>query len=160
MKLARQTALEAGLAAPDFTLPSTHQSPLTLSELRGRPVILVFYPGDFTPVCTSQLALYNEVLDMFADFDAQLFGISSDDLQSHQDFAAAQKLEFPLLADDDPRGDVARAYGVYDERRQQCKRALFVLDKEGRIHWSYVSPNPINPGADGILSALESLPNG
>jgi peroxiredoxin len=138
-------------------LPSTINGTQKLSDLRGKPVILAFYPGDFTPICTSQLALYNEVLDMFEEFNAQLLGISVDDLQSHQSFALAQKLQFPLLADSDPRGAVSRSYASLNEKRVESKRNLFIIDKHGLLHWSYKSPLGINPGANGILDALESL---
>ena len=138
-------------------MPSTFDGSQKLSALRGKPVILAFYPGDFTPVCTSQLALYNEVLDMFAEFDAQILGISTDNLESHQAFAKAQKLQFPLLADSDPIGTVSRLYDSLNEKSAKSKRNLFVIDKHGMLHWSYKSPLGINPGANGILDALESL---
>ena len=157
MNAAKQNILAAGQPAPDFTLPSTQSSNIKLSELRGQPIILAFYPGDFTPVCTSQLSLYNEVLDMFEEHQAKLLGISVDDIDKHQDFVKARGLNFPLLADSEPKGDVASRYGVYDEKRKVCKRALFVIDKEDVIQWSYVAPPGINPGADGILNALEGL---
>jgi peroxiredoxin len=144
--------------APDFTLPSTIEDPISLSDLSGKPVILVFYPGDFTPVCGDQLTLYNELLWLFAEFDAELLAISVDSLGSHVAFAADRKLDFPLLADSDPLGEVARRYGVFDEESQTCERALFVLDRTGRISWSHLSPRDVNPGADGILRALENLP--
>jgi peroxiredoxin len=144
--------------APDFTLPGTINDPIHLSDLKGKPVILVFYPGDFTPVCGDQLTLYNELLWLFADFDAQILGISVDDLEMHRAFSVDRKLDFPLLADADPLGQVARRYGVFDEESQTCERALFVIDRAGRIAWSYLSPRDANPGADGILRALESLP--
>jgi peroxiredoxin len=144
--------------APDFTLPSTINSLVRLSELKGKPVILVFYPGDFTPVCGDQLTLYNELLWLFAEFDAQILGISVDSLEMHKMFSADRRLDFPLLADSAPLGEVARRYGVFDEESQTCERALFVIDRAGRIAWSYLSPLDVNPGADGILRALESLP--
>ncbi|HEY3476360.1 MAG TPA: peroxiredoxin family protein [Anaerolineales bacterium] len=144
--------------APDFTLPSTIDNPISLNNLKGKPVILVFYPEDFTPVCGDQLTLYNELLWLFADFDAQILGISGDSLESHLAFSADRKLDFPLLADSDPLGEVARRYGVFDEESQTCERALFVIDRTGRIAWSYLSPRNVDPGADGILRALESLP--
>jgi peroxiredoxin len=144
--------------APDFTLPGTIDNPIHLSDLKGKPVILVFYPGDFTPVCGDQLTLYNELLWLFAEFDAQILGISGDSLDVHWDFSADRKLDFPLLADSNPLGEVARRYGVFDEESQTCERALFVIDRAGRIAWSYLSPRDVNPGADGILRALESLP--
>jgi peroxiredoxin len=144
--------------APDFTLPSTTDNPIRLSDLKGKPIILVFYPGDFTPVCSDQLALYNELASLFEEFDAQLLAISVDGLESHMAFSADRNLDFPLLADSDPLGEVARRYGVFDEESQTCERALFVIDHTGRIAWSYLSPREVNPGADGILRALESLP--
>jgi peroxiredoxin len=144
--------------APDFTLPSTIDNSISLTDLKGKPIILVFYPGDFTPVCGDQLTLYNELLSLFGEFDAQLLGISVDSLESHVAFSADRKLDFPLLADSEPLGEVARRYGVFDEESQTCERALFVIDRTGRISWSYLSPREVNPGADGILRALESLP--
>jgi peroxiredoxin len=144
--------------APDFTLPSTIDNSISLSDLKGKPIILVFYPGDFTPVCGDQLTLYNELLSLFGEFDAQLLGISVDGLESHLEFSADRKLDFPLLADVEPLGEVARRYGAFDEESQTCERALFVIDRTGRISWSYLSPREMNPGADGILRALESLP--
>jgi peroxiredoxin len=154
----RQSLLAPASIAPDFTLPSTLDNPIHLTDLKGKPTILVFYPGDFTPVCGDQLTLYNEVLPLFEGFDAQILGISVDNLQSHVAFSADRKLDFPLLADADPLGEVARKYGVFDEESQTCERALFVIDRTGRISWSYLSPREVNPGADGILKALENLP--
>ena len=150
-------ALPAGTAAPDFTLPTTPDQKVTLSELRGRPVILAFYPADWSPVCGDQMALYNEVRGEFARFGAQLLGISVDGVWCHAAFALDRKLHFPLLADFEPKGEVARRYGVYRAEDGICERALFVLDGDGVIRWSYVSPVGVNPGADGILEALEKL---
>jgi peroxiredoxin len=151
------SALHAGTAAPDFELKSTPDQTVRLSDFRGRPAILAFYPADWSPVCTDQMALYNEILPNFEQFQAVLFGISIDHAWCHLAFARNRNLHFPLLADFHPKGEVARAYGVYDERIGMSERALFVLDGEGSIHWSYVSPIGVNPGADGILTALESL---
>lgn len=153
-----QSILAPESIAPDFSLPSTIDNPIHLIDLKGKPVILVFYPGDFTPVCGDQLTLYNELLWLFGEFDAELLGISVDSLDSHEAFSADRKLDFPLLADSDPLGEVARRYGVFDEDSQTCERALFVIDRSGRISWSYLSPRDVNPGADGILRALEGLP--
>jgi peroxiredoxin len=150
-------AIRAGAIAPDFSLPSTPDQRVSLSEFRGRPIILAFYPADWSPVCGDQMALYNEVRGEFARFDAQLLGISVDGAWCHAAFAKDRKLHFPLLADFEPKGAVARLYGVYREKEGVSERALFVIDASGRVAWSYVSPIGVNPGADGILEALEKL---
>jgi peroxiredoxin len=152
--------LPVGTPAPDFTLNTTPDQTVSLSDFRGQPVVLVFYPADFSPVCGDQLALYNQVLPMFrkhAD-DVQLLAISVDGVWCHQAYAHDRKLKFPLLSDFHPQGATAKRFGVYDEATGTSKRALFVLDTDGTITWSYVSPAGINPGADGILEALKSLP--
>ncbi len=146
-----------GKPAPDFTLRSTPDQAVTLSELRGRPVILAFYPADWSPVCGDQMALYNEVLDEFSRFDAELLGISVDGIWCHLAFARDRHLHFPLLADFEPKGEVARRYHAYREQDGTTERALFVIDAEGIVRWTHVSPVGINPGADGILRALESF---
>ena len=151
--------LAPGTLAPDFSLQAESGEWLTLSDLRGRPVVLVFYPADNSSVCSSQLALYNEARSMFEAYDAQILGISVDDTASHRAFARALNLNFPLLADDAPPGALARDYGVFNERKGLCERALFVLDEQGVVHWRHISPAGINPGANGILEALESLEN-
>jgi peroxiredoxin len=150
--------LEPGTLAPDFTLYVTPDQKLSLSELRGRPVILAFYPADWSPVCGDQMGLYNEVLAEFQKHHAELLGISVDGVWSHEAFAQSRHLHFPLLADFEPKGGVARKYGAYRDGDGFCERALFVIDNKGKIAWSYCSPISINPGADGILEALENLP--
>lgn len=150
--------LAAGSAAPGFTLRVTPDQNLSLSELKGRPVILAFYPADWSPVCGDQLALYNEVLPEFRKHGAELLGISVDGVWCHESYAQAHRLRFPLLADFHPKGAVAKSYGAYREGEGVCERALFVIDGRGAIFWSYCSPIAVNPGADGILEALEKLP--
>src|SRR5213593_1987556 len=130
-------ALPAGTAAPDFTLRSTPDQAVSLSDFRGQPVVLAFYPADWSPVCGDQLALYNEILPEFNRHAAQLIGISVDGVWCHTAYAKDRKLHFPLLADFEPKGAVARAYGVYREADGVCERALFVIDGEGVIRWSY-----------------------
>jgi peroxiredoxin len=149
--------LSAGIKAPDFELPCTPDQRVALSELQGQPVILVFYPGDWSPVCSDQLALYQQVLPEFQRFDAALLGISVDGIWSHLAFAADRNLHFPLLSDFEPKGEVSRAYQVYRVQEGTSERALFVIDPDGIVRWSYLSPIGVNPGADGILRALESL---
>ncbi|HEX5829555.1 MAG TPA: redoxin domain-containing protein [Gemmatimonadaceae bacterium] len=149
--------LEAGRVAPDFTLLATPDQSLSLSELRGRPVILVFYPADWSPVCGDELALFNEVLPEFREHGAHLLGISVDGVWCHAAFTRARNLHFPLLADFEPKGAVSRRYGAYREQDGTSARALFVIDGDGVIRWSYLSPVDTAPGADGVLAALESL---
>jgi peroxiredoxin len=149
--------LAAGTPAPDFTLNSTPDQRVSLRDFRGQPVILAFYPADWSPICGDQVTLYNEILPEFRRFHAALLGISVDGAWCHLAFARDRKLRFPLLADFEPKGAVARAYDVYRHSDGVSERALFVLNADGTIHWSYVSPIGVNPGADGILTALEDL---
>jgi peroxiredoxin len=149
--------LPAGTNAPDFDLPAGPERAISLRQLRGKPVILAFYPADFSPVCGDQMALYNEVLPDFSGHGAQMIGISVDGPWCHKAYAENRKLRFPLLSDFEPKGAVSRAYGVYDAKWGTSQRALFVIDKDGVIAWSYLSPIDVNPGADGILTALEEL---
>src|SRR5580698_10121522 len=107
--------LPAGTVAPGFTLRATPDQNLSLSDLAGRPVVLAFYPADWSPVCSDQMALYNEVLSEFQELGAELFGISVDGVWCHTAFSRDRKLHFPLLADFEPKGAVAKLYGVYRE---------------------------------------------
>jgi peroxiredoxin len=154
------TPAAVGQAAPDFSLHSTPDQLVSLAQLRGRPIVLVFYPADWSPVCGDQVSLYNEMLSEFSGYKAQILGISVDGAWCHTAFANDRRLRFPLLADFEPKGDVARRYGVYNQQLGVSERALFVVDATGVIRWRYVSPIGINPGADGILDALEKLPHG
>jgi peroxiredoxin len=147
--------LGAGTVAPDFTLHVTPDQEITLSELRGKAVVLAFYPADWSPVCGDQMALYNEVLPEFQKLGAELLGISVDGAWCHGAFASARNLHFPLLSDFEPKGAVSRRYGAYREREGYSNRALFVIDDDGLIRWSHSGPVGVNPGANGILSALE-----
>jgi peroxiredoxin len=153
----KSSILPPGGAAPDFTLAVSPGRSASLGQYRGKPVVLVFYPGDWSPVCGDQLALYNEVIDEFRRFGAELLGISVDSCWCHQAYVSDRKLEFNLLADFEPKGAVARRYGVYRDCDGTTERALFVIDRDGMIRWSYLSPIDQNPGAEGILAALESL---
>ncbi|MEO8634585.1 MAG: redoxin domain-containing protein [Gemmatimonadales bacterium] len=154
------TPLAAGTPAPGFSLHATPDQLVSLEEFRGHPVILAFYPADWSPVCGDQMALYNELHSVFRRFHAELIGISVDGAWCHAAFREARKLHMPLLSDFEPKGAVARSYGVYREQDGTTERALFVIDGAGIIRWSYVSPLGVNPGADGILEALEQLPVG
>ena len=130
---------EIGDIAPDFTLTGTSpEGPrdYTLSAERGHPVVLAFYPGDNTPVCTAQLCSYQASLEVFTELDATVWGISMQDVDSHEKFAAKRGLTFPLLAD--PDRTVHRAYGVLLPLRG-AKRSVFVIDADGVVRWRHVS---------------------
>lgn len=149
--------LVIGTIAPDFELYSSPYQKLRLSDLNGKKVILAFYPADWSPVCSDQMSLYNEIEKYFIRHNAQLIGISVDSKWSHSAFSEQYKFHFPLLADFEPKGAVARLYEAYDEKTGECQRALYVLDENRIIRWNYLSPIGVNPGADGILNALEQL---
>lgn len=151
--------LPIGTKAPAFSLFATPDQKIKLDDLKGKRIILAFYPADWSPVCSDQMALYNEMLKFFRKQNAELLGISVDSKWCHLAFSQDRKLHFPLLADFEPKGEVAKLYNVYDEEEGECKRALYVIDEEGIIRWSYLSPVGINPGADGILDALEEMNN-
>lgn len=149
--------LPAGTPAPDFALKATPDQTLALSELRGRPVVLVFYPADWSPVCGDELSLFNQSLPILKKYHAMVLGISVDSVWCHQAFIQARQIHFDLLSDFEPKGAASNAYGAYDGAHGYCSRALFVVDKNGTIAWSYLSPTAVNPGVDGVLDALEAL---
>ena len=150
--------LKQGTKAPDFTLLSTPDQKISLRNFRGSPVVLVFYPADWSPVCTDQLSLYNQLLPEFKRYNSpEILAISVDGIWSHLAFAKDRKLAFPLLSDFEPKGEVSRRYGAFQHSNGEAARALFVLDEAGVIRWSYLSPVGVNPGADGILRALEEM---
>lgn len=151
--------LPIGTTAPDFALYALPEQKIRLSDFKGKRVILAFYPADWSPVCGDQMALYNESLPFFQRHNAEVVGISVDSKWCHQAFGENRDLRFPLLADFEPKGAVARLYEAYDDEAGECKRALYIIDEEGIIRWNYLSPTDINPGADGILDALENLDN-
>jgi peroxiredoxin len=155
--VAASSPIAAGAVAPAFELAAAPDRKVALSEFVGQTVILVFYPADWSPVCTDQLALYNELLPLFGEHHAQVLGISVDGVWSHRAFSKDRNLRFPRLSDFEPKGAVSRAYGVYSEQDGTSERALFVIDGAGAVRWSFVSPNGVNPGADGILRALDDL---
>jgi peroxiredoxin len=150
--------LMPGSAAPDFALPAAPDRKISSAELLGAPLVLAFYPADWSPVCGDQLAVYNEILDELASYGgARLVGISVDGPWCHKAYREQRHLHFPLLSDFEPKGEVARRFGVYRAEEGVCERALFVLDADGVIRWRHVSPPEVNPGADGILEALERI---
>ena len=153
----RDTILTPGAKAPTFTLNTTPDQSVSLNELLRGPVVLAFYPADWSPVCGDQLVLYNELLPEFRRHGASIAGISVDGAWCHLAYSKDRKLRFPLLSDFEPKGEVARGYGAYRQQEGVCERALFVIDAKGVIRWSYLSPIGVNPGADGILAALEGM---
>ncbi|RKH09757.1 peroxiredoxin [Corallococcus sp. CA053C] len=149
--------LPSGTRAPAFQLAATPEQSVSLADCAGSPVVLVFYPADFSPVCSDELALFNELLPELQRHGARVFGVSVDSVWSHLAFARERKLRFPLLADFHPKGEVSRRYHAWRESEGVCERALYVVDGDGRIAWGQVSPPEVNPGVDGVLAALESL---
>ena len=151
--------LPIGTTATDFALYATPDQEIGLKEFRGRRVILAFYPADWSPVCGDQMALLNESLAFFHRHNADLIGISVDGKWCHRSFSEDRNLHFPLLADFEPKGEVAKRYMAYDNASGECKRILYIIDETGIIRWNYHSPTGINPGVDGILDALETMDN-
>jgi peroxiredoxin len=147
--------IQPGEQAPDFSLPDQDGNPVSLSGLRGRTVVLAFYPADFSPVCTDQLSVYQEVLGEFEERGAKLLGISVDGAFCHRAFRSHLNLDIPLLADFHPKGEVARAYGVWSDEHGVAGRALVMVDAEGTVEWSYMSPPLEVPGANLIFDALD-----
>ena len=155
---AESTGLAVGAAAPDFTLPDAQGRPVSLSDFRGRPVVLVFYPLDWSPGCSRQLELYQQELDEFTRRGASLVGVSVDSLYSHGAWAAVRGLGFPLLSDFHPRGEVARRYGVWRESDGFSDRAVYVVDAEGVIRYAHVSPRVEQlPDIYELLDALDGV---
>ena len=148
--------IEPGSAAPDFTLPDQDGTRVSLSDFRGQTVVLVFYPSDFSPVCTDQLSIYQEVLPELEERGAQLLGISVDGAFCHKAFREHQGLTIPLLADSHPKGEVARAYGVWSEDFGQSGRALVLVGPDGEVEWSYRSPPLELPDPELVFAALPS----
>ena len=148
--------IEPGTPAPDFTLPDQDGNEVSLEDLKGQTSVLVFYPLDFSPVCTDQLNVYQEVLGELEERGAKLYGVSVDSSYAHKEFAAKGNLTMPLLADFHPKGEVAKKFGVYIEERGIAGRALVMIGPDGVVRWSYVSSSPLEiPGANLIFDALE-----
>ncbi len=147
--------IAAGEPAPDFTLRDQDGEEVSLSDFRGRKVLLVFYPQDFSPVCGDQLSIYQEVKPEIAAQGVELLGISVDHSWAHKAFQEKLGIDTTLLADFEPKGEVARAYGSYLEKFGFAKRTLVLVDGDGTVAWTYESPNPGEfPGANVIFDAL------
>jgi peroxiredoxin len=149
--------IEAGAPAPDFTLPDHGGKEVTLADFAGRRLVLAFYPSDFSPACTDQLSIYQEVLGEIEDRNAVLVGVSVDSTWCHRAFRKHLNLTMPLLADFNPKGEMSRAYGAYLEDYGTTNRSLVVIDEEGMVNWSHAEPTPLEiPGANLIFDALGS----
>ncbi len=148
--------IEAGTPAPDFMLPDQDGNEVSLESLRGQTIVLAFYPLDFSPICTDQLNVYQEILPELERAGARLYGVSVDSAFAHKAFQRELGISIPLLADFHPKGDVARRFGVFNEERGISQRALVLIGPEGIVDWSHVSPSPLEiPGANLIFDALE-----
>jgi peroxiredoxin len=146
--------IEPGTQAPDFTLPDHRGQDVSLADLRGGKVLLCFFPNDFSPVCTDQLSVYQEVKPQFDDAGLTVLGISVDHSWAHRAFRKHLGIEFTLLADFHPKGEVARAYGAYSEDYGTSNRSLVLIDEEGIVRWVHESPPLEVPGANLIFDAL------
>jgi len=147
--------IEAGAQAPGFTLRDHTGNEVSLADFRGRTVVLVFYPADFSPTCTDQLSVYQEVLGEFEERGATMLGISVDGSFCHKAFRDHLGIEIPLLSDFHPKGEVAKAYGVWSDDYGVAGRALVMVGPEGIVEWSYLSPPLEVPGANLIFDALD-----
>lgn len=155
---AHNTPLPVGAAAPDFALPDPNGQLVRLSDYRGQPVVLIFYPLDWSPTCSDQLSLYQSELDEFRKRGAQLLAISVDSIYSHGAWAAVRGLDFPLLSDFQPKGAVAQQYQVYREQDGFSERALYVIDGEGIIRYAHVSPQLHHvPDIYELFAALDEI---
>jgi peroxiredoxin len=149
--------IRAGEKAPDFTLRNQDGDKVSLSDFRGQKVILVFYPADFSPVCSDQLSFYQEVLPQITEQGAALVGISVDGTWAHRAFKEGLGVEIPLLADFHPKGEVARSFGAFLEQHGTANRSLVLVDENGLVQWVHESPSPLEiPGANLIFDALEN----
>ena len=149
--------IAVGERAPDFSLPDHEGNDTSLANFRGRKVVLVFYPLDFSPVCTDQLSVYQEVLPQIEDAGATLVGISVDSSWAHRAFREKLGLTIPLLSDFEPKGEVVRAYGAYIDKVGHANRSLVLIDEDGVVRWVHESPTPLEiPGANLIFDALET----
>jgi peroxiredoxin (alkyl hydroperoxide reductase subunit C) len=149
--------IEPGTPAPDFALPDQDGNIVRLEDLRGQTSVLVFYPMDWSPVCTDQLNVYQEVLSDLEREGAHLYGVSIDSAFSHKAFREHLSVTFPLLADFHPKAEVSRAYGVYIEERGHNHRALVMIGPDLTVRWAHRSPTPLEiPGANLIFDALAS----
>lgn len=159
-----QKPLTEGSIAPDFTLrigngllDDSNENFFKLSSQRGKNIVLAFYPADWSDVCSSQIAIYNELIPVFEEYNAELLGISVDGVYCHKAFKNINNIQLRLLSDFEPKGKISKIYNAYNQTFGYSERALYVIDKDGEIQYSYISPMNINPGAKEILETLKKL---
>lgn len=146
--------IEAGERAPDFRLPDQDGNVVSLESLAGRRVVLVFYPQDWSPVCTDQLSVYERRLPELERLGLELIGVSVDSAWCHRAFREHLGVSIPLLADFHPKGEVARAFGLYSETHGVSGRALVMIGPDGVVEWAHRPPSPLEiPEADLIVEA-------
>ena len=147
--------IAVGDQAPDFTLRDQDGEEVSLADYRGRKLLLVFYPGDFSPLCSDQLSIYQEIKPELTGKGVEMVGISVDSFFAHKAFQEKLGIDTTLLSDFEPKGEVARAYGSYFEPMGFASRTLVLVDEDGVVAWAYESPNPGEfPGANVIFDAL------
>ncbi len=149
--------LNIGDAAPDFTLKAQDDQVYSLNDFRGKPVVLVFYPLDFSPVCTNEHACFVNDMARFNELDAQVFGISVDSVWTHKAFAQKMGITYPLLADFHPKGAVAESYGVYLADKGIASRTIFLIDRDGKVADIYGVDTPVLPDVEHVIEALKKM---
>ncbi|NOZ05537.1 MAG: peroxiredoxin [Chloroflexi bacterium] len=149
--------LSIGDVAPDFSLKAQDDQVYSLGEFRGKPVVLVFYPLDFSPVCTDEHACFVNDMARFNELDAQVFGISVDSVWTHKAFAQKMGITYPLLADFHPKGAVAANYGVYLADKGIASRTIFLIDREGKVADTYGVDIPVVPDVEHVIEALKKM---
>jgi len=151
-------SVEVGDKAPDFTIKDQHKQEVTLSDFRGQKnVVLLFYPFAFTGVCTGELCAIRDEQADFDNDDVVTLGVSTDTVHALRIFAEQEKLDYPLLSDHWPHGEVAKAYGVFDEKLGAAVRGTFIIDKEGIVRWKVVNAIPDARDQSEYKKALSSL---
>lgn len=149
--------LKKGSKAPNFKLSSAPDQHVMLTDLKGKKVVLLFYPADWSPICSDELSIFNASIKLLKKYNAYIVGISVDSVWSHDAFSKERLLHFPLLADFEPKGEIAMCYNVYNQSTGMAKRAIYLIDEKGIIRWNYLSPDNVNRGVDGVLTVLEDL---
>jgi peroxiredoxin len=150
--------ISVGAPAPDFSLKNQDQQDVKLGDFRGKKrVVLVFYPLDWSPVCTKEHACFVNDMQQFAQLDAQVLGISVDSVWSHKAYAEKMGIKYPLLADFHPRGAVAARYGAYLDEKGISGRAIYIIDRDGKLAWQKNYDIPVVPDIQEVAKALQEV---